>query len=60
MNRDDRLERMMRDPEAYFAECEERARQMIERDIAREIERDRQQRKAARVDFWRRWLWWRS
>ena len=54
---DDRLERMMADPEAYFAEAEERARELVEREIAREIERDRQQRRERRRErrktFWK-------
>ncbi len=36
MQRDDRLDRMMTDPAAYFAECEQRAREMVERDMHRE------------------------
>lgn len=56
---DDRLQRMMDDPERYFAECEQWAREMVERDIAREMARDHERCRAARRALIRRWLrWW--
>ncbi len=36
MQPDDRLDRMMADPDTYFAECRHRAREMVERDMHRE------------------------
>ncbi len=44
MQRDDRLDRMTADPEAYFAECEQRARELVERDLQREWKLERAER----------------
>jgi hypothetical protein len=51
---DDRLDRMMADPETYFAEVRQRARDMIERDLTHE----RQQRRRQRWMWLRRWWLW--
>jgi hypothetical protein len=44
--RDDRLDRMMADPEAYFAEARQRAHALVERDLQRDRERRRAERRA--------------
>lgn len=49
--RDDRLARMMADPEGYMAEARERARAIVERDMAAERERDRRRRERRRHWF---------
>jgi len=53
--RDDRVERMMADPESYFAEARERAQMQAREDIALKREVDRRRRRA-RLPRWLRWL----
>jgi hypothetical protein len=52
---DDRLDRMMADPEAYFAEARQRARALVERDLQREREQRREVRRASWRRLVRRW-----
>lgn len=54
---EDRAERMLADPDAYFAEARRRAREMVQRDMERQAALRRQQR----VERLKRaaWLWWR-
>ncbi|HET7326896.1 MAG TPA: hypothetical protein VFJ14_06355 [Nocardioidaceae bacterium] len=45
--RDDRVERILRDPKGYFAQAREQARTEVRREMAREQDRARRRRATA-------------